>query len=180
MPSKASEIEFTFTLRNDLNYSVDLSWIDFEGGIGSLETLPANTSLKKDSFSNHRWLITSVNGDSVHIHLGYEGILNSNETVNVSQLNREENSTKKIFDDNPTTTTKSTVLTRISKASTSAVKNEILLKMNTTTASTQLKPNATIEELAQLTTPAFNSNETLPEKSMKFRVHQTAQSSEVL
>ncbi len=154
-------------LRNDLNYSVDLSWIDFEGGIGSLETLPANTSLTKDSFSNHRWLITSVNGDSVHIHLGFYGILSPNETINVSQLIKEENLTNKILDDSPTVTT-TTVLSQISKTLTFSVKNASLSKIqafNTTIASTTAN-----DELITLTTPIVElaSNETLPEKSMTF------------
>lgn len=96
VPSKASEIVYVFELKNDLPYDQELGWIDYEGFIGSQETLHVNKTLRKESFFNHRWVITSENGDYKEIHLGTDEFRKSGTVINVSE----------IFDiENPSTTT---------------------------------------------------------------------------
>ncbi len=80
--------QFNFTIFNDLEYSVDLKWIDFSGDSESspFVTIEAGEKVEQLSHLDQRWLLSSDFGDDLEIHLGIGYFRDSNSVVSVSQL----------------------------------------------------------------------------------------------
>ena len=83
-----SSNHFNFTVINDLNYEVVLTWIDYNGRTYSspFVTLETNSSTFQYSYSNHRWVITSDAADHFEFRLAHGYLRESNVQVNISTI----------------------------------------------------------------------------------------------
>jgi len=93
LPSKNSSNnfqigQFSFTILNDLEYPIDLKWIDFSGDSEStpFTTIIPGEEVEQHSHFDQRWALSNDDGFDTEIHLGIGYFRNSKCFVRISQI----------------------------------------------------------------------------------------------
>lgn len=159
-PSKASNNEFILNLTNDLDYRVELYWIDYNGDMDNNPViLPSNTSFPLNSFYNHRWAISTQKEEYKEILLGFDELNNSNQKVKISRLLYGDtesdiisNTTTLTTTDTTKTPTTSTIIITDTTTSTAtdATTSTTTDRTTSTTTSTTTDATATVTETTTL------------------------------
>lgn len=152
-PSKASNNEFILNLTNDLDYRVELYWIDYNGDMDNNPvTLPSNTSFPLNSFYNHRWAISTQKEEYKEILLGFDEVNKSNQKVKISSLlygDKESdiisNTTTSTTTDTTTAPTTSILITTYTTTSTAT--DTTTSTTTTVTETTTLADTTTVENI---------------------------------
>jgi len=85
---KFTPTQHNFTIINDLDHKVYLTWIDTKGStdMSPFISVDPQESVSQMSHRGHRWLLSSEHGDDVEIFLNHGYFRQSNAAIRVSQL----------------------------------------------------------------------------------------------
>lgn len=93
--------QFSFTLKNDLNESFKLYWINFVKNPIFYYELEVDEQYSIDSFEKNAWLLKSSSGEIITFICGDEPLFYTDCTINISEIrekNRKQNNKKTQID----------------------------------------------------------------------------------